>query len=1074
MRLIFLFVFAGLMHVSASVYSQATKLNLSMQNTRLEDVLRAIEQQSEYRFAYSAEYIDMNRQVDVDIHNKSINEVLSSLFKGTNIRYSIETRHIMLYTDDSSPVAMVHSGQQQKNISGKVKTDTGEPLPGVTVLVKGTTNKGTITDSDGNFTLTGVEPSQTLAFSFIGMKPLEVIVGGQTSLTVVLEEENIGIEEVVAVGYGVQKRTDVTGSIASVKTEDLVGMPQTSIVQSLQGKIAGVRVINTAASADPSDGGTKLRIRSQNSISADAEPFIILDGIPYSGFLSEINPNDIESMEILKDASSAAIYGARAANGVILITTKRGKEGKVRIAFNGHYGIDKVTNLPGMMNGEQFYNFKKERLGVSSFETEQYEKGINTHWIDEAVQHGQRQEYNLSVSGGDASTKYFVSANVTQVEGIAKNDIFNRYITRINLESKINDWLTIGTNTQLGYYSRDGEKANFNGALRMNPLTEPYKEDGSINYNPWPDDLNTTNPLEPLNYTSEDVSRSVVTNNFAQISFPFIKGLSYRINGGYNYRYRLIEQYRAASNTLEGQQKGGVAQANNQGKEDWTVENILTYNFTLDKHSFQFTGLYSAQEFTQKFHQLEGVGFPGDYMTYYQFKLATTLTPSDSYVRTANLSQMLRLNYSFNSKYLLTLTARRDGYSAFGSDTKFGIFPSAALGWNVEQERFMQSTSQWLDRLKLRLSYGENGNQAIDAYTALPTMSNEYYLDNEGNPLIGFYPNKLADPTLSWETTRQFNAGIDFSLFTGRLSGSIDAYRAHTVDLLLNKQIPQINGVGSIRQNVGETSSYGIELQLSSVNVKTRNFTWTTDFNISHNRNKIENVGLYDEEGKAMDNLANRWFIGKPINVVYAYVFDGIWQESDDIAHSHMPEAKPGDVKLVDISGPEGVPDNKITSDDMKIIGYSDPDYTAGIMNTLTYKNLSLSFFINAVHGITRYTEHMNTFFDGKGNIRLREWWTPENPINTYPANRDDSNPFGLNYFGKENDASYIRLSDVTFTYRLPDTILKRFNMGNFEVFLNAKNLVTFTSYIGLDPEFSGDYSVPQMKTYILGVRFSL
>lgn len=972
-------------------------------------------------------------------------------------------------------IAFFTAIQAQTNrvrVTGTVADSKGEVLIGVSVFETGTT-VGTVTDVNGAYSIDVSSPNATLTYSFIGFTNQVVVVGNQTTINVKLEEDNKVLDEIVAVGYGVQRRKDVTGAVVSMKPDDLSQMPQTNVVQSLQGKVAGMSVVNQGASAEGDQ--LKLRIRAQKSISADAQPLIILDGIPYSGFLSEISPNDIESIEVLKDASSAAVYGARAANGVLLITTKKGKSGKMALSFNGYVGMDRYSNMPDMMTGEEFYNFKKERLGfASSFETQQYEAGINTDWIDLASRTGRRQDYNLAVSGGKDGTNYFISGNVSNIKGIAINDDYNRYTIRQNIETQLTDWLKLGTNTQLGYFGRNGDRANFYAAMRMSPLTNPYNADGSINFHPWADDLNVTNPLEPLNRQNEDVSRSVVTNNFLQIDFPFVPGLSYRLNGGYNYRYRLIESYSAMSNTLEGEQKGGVAGVQNQGKEDWTLEQILTYTRSINKHNFTLTGMYSSQQFIQKFHNNEGVGFPGDYMTYYQFKLATTLTPSDDYKKTSNLSQMLRLNYSFDSRYLLTLTARRDGYSAFGANSKFGIFPSAALGWNVEQESFMQQTQHWLDRLKLRLSYGENGNQAIDAYTALPTMSNEYYLDDNKAPLIGFYSNKLADPTLSWETTRQFNVGVDYSFFRGRISGAVDAYMANTYDLLLNKQIPQINGVGSIRQNVGETQSSGFEFQLSSVNLKRGDFTWSTDFNIAFSKNEIVNVGLFDENGKPKDNLGSRWFIGKPINVVYSYVFDGIWQESDDIVSSHMPTAKPGDVKVKDISGPDGVPDNKITSDDMKVIGHGDPDYVAGMMNSFSYKGVTLSFFINAVHGVTRYTEYMNTYFDGKTNIRKREWWTPQKPINNYPANRDDSNPFGLNYFGKENDASYIRLSDITLAYQFPKPLLKKMGVSNLEVFANAKNLYTLTNYIGLDPEYTSDYSVPQTQSFIFGVKFGL
>lgn len=955
------------------------------------------------------------------------------------------------------------------NINGIVTDEKGYPLPGVTVMEKNTTN-GTITDYNGHYSFQVKKNSQLLVFSFVGMQTEEILIDSQTVIDVVMKPQAIDIDEIVVVGYGVQKRTDVTGSVVSIKPDDLSKMPQTSIVQSLQGKIAGVSVFNTGSSAE---GSTRMRVRAQNSINADASPFIVLDGVPYSGFLSEINPSDIERVEILKDASSAAIYGSRAANGVMLITTKKGTSDKgVAVSFEARLGADKMAYLPEMMSGSQFYELKRDRVGVSYFEVEQYDKSINTHWLDEATRIGARQEYNLSLSGGNQYSNYYISGNFTDINGIAKQDHFNRFVLRTNYEINIRKWLKLGTNTQMGYYERNGDKADFSNALRMSPLTDPYDEKGNVNFQPWPDDLSVVNPLEPLNYLKEDVTRSVLSTNFIQIDFPFINGLTYKLMTGYNYRFRLIEQYRSSANTLEGMQKGGVASVNNQGKEDWTIENILDYSREFRKHKVGLTAVYSAEQFTQKYHDNQGVGFPSDHMSYYQFRLATTVTPSDSYIRTSSLSQMLRLNYSFNSRYLLTMTARRDGFSAFGENSKYGIFPSAAIGWNVSEESFMKNVS-WIDRLKLRLSYGENGNQAISAYSSLPSMSLQYYLDNDKNTLVGFFPNKLADPSLSWETTQQINAGVDFNLLKGRLNGSIDLYRAYTYDLLLNKVVPQINGVNNIRQNIGKTQSSGIEFQFSSLNIKTNYFDWKTDVSFSKHRNEILDVGLFDESGKPMDNLGNRWFIGQPINVVYSYVFDGIWQEGENIVESHMPEAKPGDIKIKDISGPDGIPDGKITTDDRTIIGIQDPDFTVGLMNSLNYKNWNLSFFLYAVKGPTRYTEYLNTYFDGRTNIRNRTWWTAEHPINTYPANRDDSNPYGMHYYGKPNDASYIRLSDVTIGYNLPGKLSKFLNLNNFNVYLNCKNLFTLTNYVGLDPEFTSDYDVPQMRTLIVGLKIS-
>lgn len=947
-------------------------------------------------------------------------------------------------------------------VTGNVCDNNGETLIGVTVRDP-LTKTGTITDVDGNFSIQISDPNTTLIFSYMGYEEIQYPLNGQTDIKIIMKENSKMLDEIVVVGYGVQKRRDVTGAVMSVKPDDLKNMPNTNIVQSLQAKIPGLNITNTGTSAE---GETKMRVRAQNSINADAGPLIVLDGIQYEGMLSEISPSDIESIEVLKDASSAAIYGARAAGGVLLITTKKGTAGKTRINFNSTFGVENIINRPDMMDAVQFYNFKKERMGVSSFETDQYIKGVNTDWFDLATQTGFSQEYNLTISGGSDKTKYFVSGNVSQVKGVAKNDEFNRYTLRLNLDTEITSWLKYGTNTVLGYHDRPGEKAAIGSALTMNPLTEAYDVDGKLLLQPNIDDMSVTNPLEGLNIQKEDVARNINTINYLQVSFPFLKGLSFKTLAGYNFRTRLIESYQSSTATLSGQSKDGVASVNNQYKEDWSIENILNYNTNFGLHNLDLTGVYTSRKYVTKYHDNNGVGFIGDHMTYYQFKLATTLTPSDTYSQETALSQLFRINYNYDSKYLLTFSVRRDGFSSFGENNKYGVFPSLALGWNMERETFMKSFD-WLDRSKLRFSYGESGNQAINAYETMPTMSNLYYLDNDGSTLVGFYPNKLADPTLSWETTRQFNIGWDYSFLKGRIFGSFDVFSANTFDLLLYKKIPQINGVNSIRQNIGETKSRGYEFSISTANIKTKDFTWSTDFNVSYSKNEIVNVGLFDENGKALDNLANNWFIGKSLDVIYAYEFDGIWQETDDILSSHMPTSRPGDVRIVDYNK-----DGKITEDDKHIIGHSSPYYRFGLMNTFNYKNFALSFFLNAAQGGKR--GNMNSFFDGKTNLRQREWWTPENKINTFPANRDGSNPYAVNIYGKTNDISYIRLSDISLGYNFPQEAIDKIGVSKLELFANVKNVFTLTNFTGLDPEYSSNLGIPPTRTFSFGFRLGL
>jgi len=957
----------------------------------------------------------------------------------------------------------------QNSFNGTVKDQTGVSLPGVSIRVKGM-NVQTSTDANGNFQLKA-DDGATLVFSYIGFVAKELIYAGEPTLNVVMEADHTALDEVVVVGYGTQKKSDVTGSVASFSAEklQLQSMPNTTISQSLQGKIPGLSVTANSSNAEGNDNG--LQVRGRNSITAGNAPLVVVDGIPFADQLSEINPNDIASIDILKDASAAAIYGSRAANGVILVTTKKGSSGAPKLSYNGFWGVDEMTHLPDMMDAGSFYRTKVDRYGEGSLtrtEIDSWENGINTDWIDLATRTGTRQQHAVSISGGSEATHYYISGGFNQVKGIAKNDDFKRINLRINLDTKIRPWLTIGTNTQFGYYNRDKMAASFSGAFDMNPLALPYEDDGHAHrVFPWPEDAFFTNPLQGFDASQEDRTRSILSNNFVKIDVPFIPGLSYKLNTGYTYRYRAVETY-YDKNTRTGLQQGGVSEIDNWANEDWILENIVDYQRTFGNHHVAFTGLYSAQRRVNKNHDLDASGFPSDIMTNYQNSLATVWRPEDQYNSQQYISQMARLNYVYLGRYLLTLTARRDGYSAFGEDSKFGIFPSVALGWNMHEEGFMQE-ADWLDQLKWRVSYGKNGNQAIDPYSTLPQLQALPYLNNDKQTVIGFYPSRLGDPTLGWETTKQFNVGADFGLLKNRLVGSVDYYRANTNDLLLDKLISPVNGTKSIRQNIGKTSNNGVDLALSGIAVDKQNFSWTIDLNFSHYKNKIVDVGLYDAAGNPIDYVDNRWFIGRPISVNYSYVFDGIWQEGDDFENSAQPTAKPGDVRVKDVNN-----DGTISAADRDIIGSTVPSFTAGITNTFRYKNWSLSFFIRTVQGITKYNELMNTYFDGRTRTLNRDFWTPENPINTFPANRDDSNPFGVIYFGKQNDASFIRLNDVTLKYQFTNEQLKRIGLQQLELFVNAKNLATITNWVGLDPELSSQRAIPQVRTYLLGLRFGL
>lgn len=948
-------------------------------------------------------------------------------------------------------------------VTGIITEENGDPLVGVNIIEKGTSN-GVMTDFDGAFSIR-VQKGGTLRVTYIGYASKEILINDNKVLNIKLESEASTLDEVVVVGYGVQKKSDLTGSVVSFDSKTIEKMPQVDVAQSLQGRLPGLNVTFNGAKAE--GGDQNITIRGKNSISAKNDPFIVVDGIPYYGSLSEINPTDIESVNVLKDASSSAIYGARAANGVILITTKKGVSGKMNISLNTHFGVSEISNLPRLQSAETFFETKLKRFGrdnISVTEKEGMLLGRDTDWLDLSTRLGTRQEHNIAISGGTEKTQYYISGTINKTEGIAKNDDFTRTSLRVSIDTQLKPWLKIGTSNQLALYNRDGKSVDFADAFAMNPLAIPFNEDGSVNLVPWPENTFYSNPLEALNILNRDRTYRVITSNYIDINIPSVKGLSYRLNVGGSYRSRLQETY-YGRDTKRGLEQKGISQLSNSLDMDWTVENVLKYDRSFDKHTFGLTALYSAQQSEVSGHDTEGIGFPSDTRTNFQQGAATVLTGSDNYYVTSNISQMGRLNYSYDSKYLLTVTARRDGYSGFGSATKFGIFPSVGLGWNINKENFLSDVSV-INSLKLRLSYGKTGNQAIGAYSTLPGLSSSHYVNENGEPAFGYYPSKIGDPTLGWETTKTFNAGVDFRLLKNRIQGSMDYFRSNTTDLLLNRNISYVNGTGSIRQNIGETKNNGYELQITTRNIDTRNFQWTTDFNISHYKNEIVDVSLRDANGKPSDDVGNRWFIGQPIDVNYAYKFGGIFQNEQQIFDSAQPDAKVGDVIVVDVSG-----DGIIDANDRTIIGSRIPDYTLGFSNSFTYKNITLSALITAVQGVSKNNYFTRTFFNGNERSFDYQFWTPENPVNNYPANRDDANPRNVGIFGKANDASFIRLNDVSLSYSLPSEVMEKLTMDKIEIYINAKNLITITDWVGLDPEFNSQTAIPQSRTILMGVR---
>jgi len=954
----------------------------------------------------------------------------------------------------------------QEIITGKVYAEEDEvSLPGVNVVIKGS-NQGTVTDLNGNFTIEA-SSNDTLVFSYIGYITKEVPIGNRTALIIVLSQDASDLEEVVVVGYGTQRKSDVTGTVASLPQERLEMVPNMDISQALQGAIPGVFINTSSAGATP--GYDDILIRGRNSIQASNEPLIVVDGVPYGGQLRDININDIKSIEVLKDASAAAIYGSRGANGVILITTKGGIEAEPVISYDGYYSVQKIANFPDLMDGEQFYQFKMERdsLAMTASEQEIYESEEWVDWADLALRDGMAHQHNLSVAGGSKNTKYYIGGNLLDVQGLAINDEYLRISSRVNIETRISDWLTIGTRSALTTDDRSGISPSFGDIFWINPLTKPYNEDGSINLYPWPEDRTLDNPLESTLVDNINKTYQVVTNNFLIIDFPFLKGLQYKLSTGNRFKFTESSTY-YGRNTSRGLERQGSADLSRYKYYNTTIENIISFKRDFGRHRLFLTGLYSYEKGGGEGSLLSADGFPNDVLTWYSAGQANLIEPSFYYSQRELISQMGRVNYAFDNRYLFTFTFRRDGYSGFGSQDKWGNFPSLALGWNIANEQFF-SRKDFVNALKLRVSWGKNGNQAIGPYQTISRLRSRDYVSNSFT-LPGYVPSQLGADNLGWETTESLNIGLDFGILSNRITGDINLYTSNTYDLLLERTISPLHGIDEITQNIGETNNRGFEFSVNSNNISKQSFNWTTLFNISFVKNKIVSLyGELDENGDEIDDIASGWFIGQPIESNFGYVYDGVWQ-TDESETATLYGTQPGFIKIRDLDG-----DTLITDQDRTIIGQRDPKFMWGMTNTISYKNFTLNLFIHGIHGVTKSNSLWsdNVWTEVRRNTTYKRWWTPENNSTEWYANHEDANTQGGAGASVYENASFIRLKDITFAYDLPNNFIERLRISKFRIYFTGRNLFTWTEWTGLDPELGGQRAIPLQKEYVFGINLS-
>ncbi|MCW9708242.1 SusC/RagA family TonB-linked outer membrane protein [Fodinibius salsisoli] len=954
---------------------------------------------------------------------------------------------------------------QAQQISGTV-TDaaTGETIPGANVYIS-ELQKGAATNAEGEYEITNVEPgSYSLTASYVGYEQY------QTTITVADEDLTLDIqltqsveigEEVVVVGYGTQEKSDVTGSVSSVSAEELNEVAISSIDQGLQGRTAGV-VVSSVGTKPGSTGD--VRIRGNRSLEANNDPLYVVDGVPISGGLRDINPSSIQSIEVLKDASATAIYGARGSNGVIIVTTNRGYNGELSVNYNGSVGFSKALGKVDRMNGEEYAELNREaHRAAGQYEDDsqfldpaELEKLNNGEWIDyqgRILQTGVRHNHNLGISGGNENTQFHVSFGGLLEEGILAPEDFSRYNAQINIDMDISDNFTIGTTTLASYSERNGADRNYYGeALSNSPLGSPFDEEGNLVFQPI-NDGQRSNPLIevlPDTYVEEEKRQRLLSNIYGE--FRFTDNLSFRMNFAPDIQYERRSDFQASRS--RSQFLGpSAAQKEEDFTFEYTWENIIQYEQTLaERHSIDLTGLLSIQERQLETSAMGVRGIPIQSMEHHNFGAAQEILNSETSFEKWNLlSTMLRANYNYDDRYLLTATGRVDGSSRFGDNNKYGVFPSVALSWNIANEDFFNSDG-FLNDLRLRLSWGKTGQTGIDAYQTLALLDRTTY--NYGDDLAyGYQPDQIANPDLKWETTTSTNLGLEFAILDSRISGSVDVYQQNTKDLLLLRQLPMTSGYGSILENVGSTKNTGIEFSVSTVNVQSddnNGFQWTTDFNIASNKEEI--VELY---GGGEDDVGNGWFIGKPINVFYGYDQVGIWQSDEaDLASSY--NQIPGEIRVEDVNG-----DEQINADDREILGQEMPKWSGGMTNRFNYKGVDFSFFLYMVFGNTIDSGIHDTAMVGRYNNHDVDYWTPDNPVNRHPRptiNREYPiyNEARLLY-----DGSFIKVRNIQLGYTMPVQFVQEIlGAQSLRVYVSADQPFMYSPYVqehgGIDPENPG------------------
>jgi len=1021
-------------------------------------------------------------------------------------------RLLMLFGIWAIALSMV--AQESRLIRGTVVSTSGEALPGVNIIVKGTT-VGTVTDIDGIYQLQVDNPSQAvLVFRFIGFTDQEVAVGNQTNINVTMAESSIGLDEIVAIGYGVVRRRDLTGSVTSVRSEEIAKVTTSNAMQAIQGRVPGV---NLSQSDGQAGSGVNITVRGTRSIRAYNDPLILVDGVEY-GSTVDISPSDIESMDILKDASSTAIYGTRGANGVIIITTKRGAAGKTRVNLSSYISSNIPTHVPKVMYGKKEVqrlidraNYAAEadaaRWGTADYnpqwgtsnitpeqiltegmadwtEIEVYRNGTYTDWLDIILQNGLTQNYEASVSGGTDKTTFNISLGTMFEEGLMKNDKMDRYNVRLNVDHKISSMFKIGTNMMYTYRDHDSRNSSvFGQGLKLTTIAHAYTQEGEIIKTPNPRYVAHANPL--LDEVDGAFQRNIETTRFfgnSYLEVTPVKNLTLKtmfaldrsnIRTGVYQDYESVARYQSPGSSY--------ISSEYVNRTGYTWDNTLNYTVNAGFHNITALLGSSAKQNVYEQNMIQGDAGREHYYksAFYDVSKITSPNPiSSAYTKSAMLSYFGRLNYTFMDRYLLTASMRTDGASTLAPGNKWGYFPSVAAAWRINEEEFMAGTINWLSNLKLRASWGGSGNSAVNPYDTQPTLDERttyYYLG--GTDIPGNLPSKMGNKKLKWETTEAYNLGLDFGFIDNRISGSVDYYFSKTSDLLYPKSAPPSSVFPSVVTNIGSTEGHGLEIALNTIVFRQNDLSWDINWTYSTSNDKI--VSLSDGIERNITGTTGQ-IVGQPVSIFFNYEADGIWDIGEFEEYKAAWQARnpdktlgyataygnPGTIKIIDRND-----DGKLDDDDKKVYNRA-PKHLFGMNNNVNYKNFSLSVFVYArLGGYIAYDMNSQLNFE-TANWGDLDYWTPQNPKAKFPSPGSPSTTFGS--FGSAllyEKADYIKIKDVTLGYSLPASLINRVGINKVRFYGSLKNFFTFSKIDNYDPERGGSISFPLAKQVVFGVN---